>query len=185
MAGKWWLGLKKSVIGVFFFLNAADILFEDYMGIKDLPGENFYALLLLLAYLHIGNIYKEKLPTHEKLFLTRLQKLWIWGGAFLVVLAGMASERWIDSPISSFQLILAIVFTLIWLFWDRNSWFGLLLAASLAFDAFLPLFVSSASLGSILFSAVIGIGFFAAGIIEHRTLMSQAAAITPAAASQV
>jgi hypothetical protein len=181
---KWWLGLKKSIIGLFFFLIAAGILLEDYGGIDNIPGKNVLLLISLFAYLHIGNVYKEKIPAHEKLLLTRRQKLWIWVGAFLVVLAGMASERWIDSPVSTFMLILALVFTLIWLFGDRNSWFALLLAASLAFDAVLPLFVSDASLGSILFSTAIGIAFFAAGIIEHRTLMRQATVMTPAAAPQ-
>jgi hypothetical protein len=176
---KWWLGLKKSIIGLFFFLIAVGILLEDYGGIERIPGGYIWLLIALFAYLHIGNVYKEKLPTHEKLSLTRQQKLWIWAGAFLTVLIGMASERWIDSPISTFMLILALAFSLIWLFWDRNSWFALLLAASLAFDALLPLFISDASLGSILYSAAIGAAFFAAGIIEHRTLMRQAAVIAP------
>jgi hypothetical protein len=182
MTGKWWLGLKKSVIGVLFFLLAANIVLEDYLGYDDLPNATIF--ILLVAYLHIGNVYKEKIPTQQTHVLTRQQKIGLWVGAFLVVLAGMASERWIDSPIATFELILAIVFGLIWFLWDRSSWFALLLAAVLAFDALLPLFISDNSLGSILFSAAIGAAFFAAGIIEHRALMRQAAGISPSVAPE-
>lgn len=173
-----WQGLKKSVIGIYFWIRAVGS-FIDQFGPIDLSGINIcvppylFLLILLFAYVHIGNVYKEKLPGQPSFNLSRQQKLLLGAGAFVVVSAGIAINRWLDTPISGSSFALALFFILLWAFWDRQSWFGLFLAAVFAFDAFLPLFLADNGLASILFNLAFGAAFFAGGIKEHRALMRE------------
>jgi hypothetical protein len=182
-----WQGLKKSVIGLYFLIEAAGDFITEYLSI-DIPGTRLYVspylilLILLSAYIHIGNVYKEKLSNQARLFLTRQQKLLTALGTFLAVTAGIVFNLLFETSVWGIPLFLALFIVTLWFYWDRKSWFAILFAAALAFVAFLPLFVSDSSLESILIWAIIGIAFVGGGIYEHRALTQEAAIFSPSAA---
>jgi hypothetical protein len=188
----WWQGLKKSVIGLFFFLIAADILFAEYIRLDDRlsnvdvnGGSYIFVFILWFAHHHIGNVYNEKIPTQPALLSEKQQKFWRGLGFSLVVTGAMVLDSSNEEFVSSLLLVQSIFLTIAWIFWDRKGWFALLLASSLAFVSFVPLFIVNDSLATILVGTAIGIAFFAAGMIEHRTLMRQAVVIASAVAPEV
>jgi hypothetical protein len=183
--------LKKSVIGLFFFLLAAKILFAKYIRLDDIlsnvtvtGGSYLFVFILWFAHHHIGNVYNEKIPVQPTLLSGRQQYFWTWVGLSMVVTAVMVLHGSYEESDLGILLNQSIFLTIVWIFWDRKSWFALLLAASLAFVALIPLFIANESPAVILACTAIGIAFFVTGIIEHRTLMRQAAVIAPAPAPE-